>query len=154
MQHNLEFLTIFDEQVSEEGEPNLLYDKLRKHRVLFSFTNPTDTHMIELHNITASFRDTWTNVVIEEIENRDLGKRQLSSFSTYTLAYDFRIYGGLADEKNYTLKVDLEFTEISKEDLKAERFRQMINASSSDRKEEIKPRPLITTQIFSYDFQV
>ena len=67
MHYNLEFRTIFEEQVSEEGEPNVITDSQQKHRVIFSFTNPSDTHVIELHNITASFRDAWTNIVVEEI---------------------------------------------------------------------------------------
>ena len=38
-----------------------------KHRVVFSFTNPKNTDVIELHNITAAFRNSETGEIVEEV---------------------------------------------------------------------------------------
>ena len=67
--------------------------------------------MIELYNITAAFINTETGNVAEEIEHLDLKNLQLNEFSTHSLAYEFKIYGGLADDKQYTFTADLAYSE-------------------------------------------
>ena len=49
--------TLFDEERNQDGEVDVL-EWGSKHSVVFSFTNPNDTYMIELHNITAAFRNS------------------------------------------------------------------------------------------------
>ena len=79
--------------------------------MVFSFTNPKEAHSIELYNITAAFKDADTKEIIEELEPLDLGNLVLADFSTYSLAYEFKIYGGLKDEKFYTYDMELTFSE-------------------------------------------
>ena len=67
--------------------------------------------MYTLHNITAAFRNTETGEIVEEYESLDLEDLVLKELTTHSLAYQFKIYGGLGDEMFYTFTMDLTFSE-------------------------------------------
>ena len=99
-------VTFFEEQDNiDEQVDELQWGQTQ--RIVFSFTNPSNATVIRLDNITAYFLDTESGQAVEIMEPMQLDGHMLDPLSTYSLAYQFKVFGGLKDQKKYTFQMEL-----------------------------------------------
>lgn len=76
-------------------------------RVVFTLTNPVDTHQITIVNITATLKNQEGSLV-ESLPPVRFGEIVLSAHKTHSLAYEFRVQGAdLDEEARYTFEVTM-----------------------------------------------
>ena len=80
-------------------------------RVVFTLTNPVDTHYFTVRNFTVNILDKQGNSM-EELPPVRFGETVLLTNKTRSIAYEFRVQGAdFEEEEEYTFEVTLGFKE-------------------------------------------